>query len=370
MTTTAYPQETSALLQGISHHAIWIALSVHCPRMNYQIKDAVINVTDGDESIPVAEDLCQQPRWRLLPAGTSRKFARLEQRARKAIDSRAMNFSALRGVSLLPITKAREVFADIKAIDAEFQLERTEFVARYDRLVTELCSRLPPGVFEQIKKRLPASAAMLQSFGISYMTLPLGGGVSIDQEVLGRCRQTVTDLLQTHELNGQRMQVVELQQFLETLQPDETYKAQLDQEAFDCLAEADRELRSNINNFVEQLASEPRAVIAAAVQNLIQSLQEGRVIRSGTLDQVERAFSLASGFSFMGGDLPALIREGRQLLQGRSPHDLNSDSTLSGQLAAQLQPILQKVSNVQATQQSVRNFRNICLRTPVPATAA
>ena len=125
-------QETTAVLRELARQAAWVALTVRRPRMNYQIQEAIVSIPDHDSSVKIAEDLVQQPRWKLLPEETANKFNRLEQRARKAVSQRALSFTALRGVSLLPLSKTRAAFEEIRSIDAEFQTERAIFTENYD----------------------------------------------------------------------------------------------------------------------------------------------------------------------------------------------------------------------------------------------
>jgi hypothetical protein len=367
-----YQNESDALLRGIKNHAVWVALSVRRPRMNYQIKDAVVSIADGDQSVAVASDLCQQPRWRLLPDSINEKFDKLEQRARHAIASRSVNFPALRGVSLLPISKAKEAFSEINRIDSEFKEERDQFILRYSELIAEIEQRLPATVFKRLRSRLPGANSLQTSFGVYYMALPLGGA-SVDQ------RQLQLALERLDRINEQASSAGAVDEIFEHLESVGTFLRSLQNsqdawagaidgyEAHEYLQQADRELRTNIRQFVDRVASEPRAVIATAVENLITSLKEGKVIKAGTLGQVERAFELASGFTFLGQDLPGLIERGRALLRGYAPKDLNSNETLSQRLASQLEPIMQQASSLRAAKESVERFRNVCFRVDAEA---
>ena len=352
-------QEIDALLKGIQSHALWVSLSVSRPRMNYQISDATVSIATDQGTTQIDNEMLQSPRWKLLPDESNDKFNHLESAARRTLAGAALAFPAIKGITLLPITRASEVFQGLRRINGRFDRERQQFIEGYDQLLKDLQSKLTAVVYNKIKYKLPAKERLTSLFRIRIMTLPIGGGsTSIDQEKLAKVIELVHDAGWPGVVEG-----AFVLEFLKGLQQqrDEVLQSVLDQEAMDLVSQADQELRRSMSQFLAHIADEPAKAVTEALTNLISSLRDEKIIRAGTLSQAERAFKLAEGFSFLRPDVPALILQGRQMLTGVTSRELNADKGLGKQLADALLPLVAQISRPDVVKESVQNFRRISL---------
>jgi hypothetical protein len=363
MTTIDLKAETEAVIKTLNAHALWVAVSVKRPRMNYKVSGAVVSISDGEETKTVDQDLMQSPRWKLLPDDVNERFNELESKARRALSKSAIGFPAIRGISLLPITRAGEAISTIKGLNGELQAEREAFTNAYDDLLTNLRDKMGTEAFDSIRHRLPTKELLVEHFGIQCITLPIGGGSSFDKQEAARCLDIANRLLQKLDMTED---TVRLQSFLTSLvegSESQTgqYQALIDADALDLVESANKALHDHIGGFVDELVEKARLPIAAAGRNLIEMLREEKVIRGGSLDKLRRAIDFARGFSFLGGNLPTLLQEADRLIQGFTPQELNADRDLGRRLADALEPVVRQVVNPDVIQQDVECFRRICV---------
>ena len=142
-----------------------------------------------------------------------------------------------------------------------------------------------------------------------------------------------------------------------------------DQEAEDLVREARDQMHQFTQEMLEDMAREPRQILADAAQNLIEALQDqNRIIRSGTIDQVRRAFQMVEGFSFLAGpELLDRVAHVRERLDEATPQELNSNAAAGTALANALRGVRDAAADAQGAAEAMRSFRGIRIRQPATA---
>lgn len=358
------------LLGEITRHVFLVLLRVSWPKLSYQIADAIVELPvngNDQEKEEIAEEFRTNPQWRLMPEAWRKRLGRLEHRARSLLNSASIQFAA-RGMAVLPVMRAQQVFSGLREIRTEMQQARDEFVEEYESILQGLRERLSAEMFKKVNAKLPEPAQVARKFEMVWAIVPSGGrgGATPQQlETLQQAMDACTQRLQEHSLplpRAVRNAHDALQQMRDAV---ETQQRQItDTEADELVAEARQQMHEFTQEMLEDMAREPRQVIMAAADNLLEALRNpNRMIRNGTIRQVQDAFELLEGFQFLAGDeLLARMSECRERLSDVTPQQLNSDAEIGARLAAGLQGMRDAAANAQERTEAVRRFRGIRMR--------
>jgi len=365
---TTQRAEGEQLLQEIGKHVYLVVLNISWPKLSYQIADAIVEVVgagERGENVQVAEQFRNKPQWSLMPTEWHRKFSKIEHQARTALSRASLAF-ATKGMAILPMTRADDVFMQLRELRASLQQHRDTFVAEYNDILANLRNELGEELYDKAARKLPDGVQISNKFDMRWAIFPMGGGTSLSvtaeavrqvQEVLSASRTAdgvvdpeALDLAQgtlatlTHELANPVNRIG-------------------DESAMSLIREAHEQMAQIAQQVVEDIAREPRAELARAIDHLLESLQTGRTIKNGTIGAIERAFELVKGFQFLADDeLLNRIREGEAALRHVTVRQLNGNREIGARLAGTLSRVREQAADAEAATKAVRQFRGIRIR--------
>ena len=365
---TATPQlEGENLLQQITRHVFLVLLHISWPKMAYQIADAIVEVTDKDnKKKEIDEKFRSKPQWQLMPEEWKKKLGSLENRARALVSSASVQFAA-RGMAVLPVVRAAEIFQALRTCRSEMEQYRDEFTAAYEKILEDLKKELGAELYAKASKKLPDKDDVKEKFGITWAIVPAGGS-GIDREKLHELRREVVAAFDARHMGGGARTRDRILGLLDEVANHDVTQI-TDQEAEDLVREARDQMHQFTQEMLEDMAREPRQILADAAQNLIEALQDqNRIIRSGTIDQVRRAFQMVEGFSFLAGpELLDRVAHVRERLDEATPQELNSNAAAGTALANALRGVRDAAADAQGAAEAMRSFRGIRIRQPATA---
>jgi hypothetical protein len=356
------------LLAEVGKHVYLVVLNVSWPKMSYTICDAIVEI-DGaaanGEKLEVAERFRNNPNWKLMPEPWKKRFGALENRARTAVSKSSVAF-ATKGMALLPIAKAADVFTKLRGIRDEMTTAIGEFTMAYSQIMTDLEEELGPVLYDKASRKLPTTADIQNTAGIRWSIMPLGGGthLSVTVDAVRRARWT----LMTAGQGNEAVEIAEFEAALDTLtqlvvELSNPVNRLGEESAMELIDEARSQFNVLAQQMVEDMATEPRRVLTEAINHLLEALETGKTIRSGTLGAIERAFELVHGFSFMAdNELLEHMRECEVTLNRVSVQDLNASREIGSQLAGALTKVRDQAANSVAATNASRQFRRITLK--------
>jgi len=359
------PFDGEQLLDQITQHVFLVMLNIRWPKMAYQIADAIVAVSDGDEKKEIAEEFRTKPKWKLIPAEWQKKMSNLEGRARSLVGHASINFAA-RGVSVLPNARAAKIFSGLRTLRAEMEQYRDEFVSEYAGILESLEERLDADLYKKVQGKLPNVEQIAAKFGLVWAIIPAGdrGGATAEQL---DCIETA--LTQSADRMGEAniaspRSVHNARVTLANMRRTSTTEEITDGEADELIAEAREQMHQFTREMLEDMAREPRRILMDAADNLLAALKDpSRSVRNGTISQVREAFEMLEGFAFLAGpELIAAMHTCRERLESVTPQQLNSDAEIGARLAAGLQGVRDEAADVQSAANAVRQFRGIKLR--------
>jgi len=350
------------LLERITRHVFLVVLNISWPKLSYQIADVVVEVRgDDDAKTEVDKEFRTSPQWQLMPADWRRKLVNLEGRARTLLSAASIQF-ATRGMTVLPVTRAAEIFRGLRELRTELEEYRDGFVANYEQVLSELKGRLGDALYAKAVQKLPSKDVIRQKFKMVWAIVPAGGHGSINSTQLSALRAGLEEAKNSIEVDimGELPALNNALDIVRNLQ-QESPRTIDDDDAQDLIGEAREQMSQFTQQMLADMAKEPRAVLADAADNLLQALSDpNRVVRMGTIDQVRRAFEMVEGFSFLADDeLLERMRQCQLRLDNVTPQQLNSDLEIGGRLAAGLQSVREQASDTHAQADAVRNFRRV-----------
>jgi len=132
-------------------------------------------------------------------------------------------------------------------------------------------------------------------------------------------------------------------------------------DAHDLINDARMQTRAMVQSLLENMATEPRRILAEATANLVDALQSPlRHVRTSTIKQVQEAFELVEGFSFMADrELLQAMQECRRQLENSSPQAMNADENINNSIVAGLQVLHAQALNINTSSEAMRSPRNI-----------
>lgn len=345
--------------------------------MSYQIADAIVEVkVDGDgeeKKKEIAAEFRTKPQWQLMPDEWRKKLGNLEGRARSLLSHASVQFAA-RGMCVLPVTRAQEIFAGLRALRAEMHQYRDEFVAEYETILENLESTLDKDLFKKVQGKLPDSAIISEKFSMVWAIIPAGGRSAVTDTELELLEAALTIAERPELTKAQRQRIERGQQVLAALRGrlEQETRQIADDEAADLIEEARAQMHTFTQELVENMCNEPRRMLMEAADNLLEALRDPeRIIRNGTLDQVRRAIAMVEGFEFLAGpELLATMRACQERLDSVDARTLNSDVELGARLAAGLQVVRDHAADVAVASTAMRQFRGIRLRAQAQEEAA
>jgi hypothetical protein len=355
------------LLDRITKHVFLVMLSISYPKLSYQIADAVVEIKGADdEKTEIEAEFRTNPQWNLLPSAWRKKFSNVEGRARAVLANASIPF-ATRGITVLPVTKAGEVFSQLRELRDELQQYRDEFSDDYEQVLAALKVNLGDELYAKAARKLPTKAAIRNKFGMLWAIMPAGGsGSNISDEKLdtivtaldAACGRLLDrDIPLPRAVHNAHIAINELRQ-------EGAVQTITDDDAAELIGEARQQMNQFTQKMLNDMAREPRIVLADATANLLQALNDpDRIIRTGTIDQVRRAFEMVQGFEFLADEeLLDRMRECSRNLDNVTPQQLNGDAEIGAQLAAGLQSVRNQAVDTTATANAVRNFRRVRFR--------
>lgn len=350
-------QETAALLSGLSEHVYLMTLTVRWPRLSLMLDNAKIVATDSDANIvEIDETLYNAPRLALMPKDWHAKFTNIESRCRKVLEV-TRSFGS-KGFRLLPIRKAEEVYLKLRELREEMNNAAEEFSYHYRAVRQELREKLPEAVYAQIMLRLPEEETIRERFGIIWGQFPLGAQntlITLSASKLQRLKALVDRHADTDP-----EAVAYLQQLYEIAK--NPLKTAGEAHISELLQEARDQMRQITMQTIEEMIREPQEEAARAIEHLFEMIREGRTIRTGTIDQIRRAFDTIRDFGFLADDaLKEKLAQCEFLLDSANITSINRSRQLGQQLAATLRETRTALSDIERAQQNVQRFRRICL---------
>jgi len=366
--------EGEQLLEAITRHVFLVMLKISWPKLSYQIADAIVEIKgdSGEENKEIDEEFRTKPQWQLMPEVWRKKLVNLEGRARAVLGSASVSFAA-RGISVLPSSRAEEVFAALSVLRTEMEQYRDEFVAEYANVIADVQSKLDEELFQKVRGKLPSSDEIANKFSMIWAIIPAGGRSGATPEQMDSIEQALLraqDALPADNVHDREMlqdglaSVRQIQHALATRE-----RVITDEEAAEMIDEAHAQMSEFTNNMLENMAREPRRMLLDAADNLLEALKDPqRMIRSGTINQVREAFEMVEGFEFLAGaDLMSAMRECRKRLDTATPKQLNSDAEIGARLAAGLRGVRDEAADSQSATNAMRQFRRIRIRDEEPA---
>jgi len=331
-------------LDTIKQNVVVVDLTIRWPRLRRHMRDAVVNVSAGNETVPVRDDFCTDPQWHLMPERWSKTFRTDEYLARKVLHRHAISHSKL---SLLPATRADDVFRQLEEIRHDFLAHRDSFVAAYPDILHNIRQRLQRIsiiVADELIEKLPSADAIANKFDFATMVVPINGN-NLGPEH----RAVLRDAYRALAAAGDNDRAERLRLVL-----DDIDAGPLTQNPH--LAEALRERVARFaDTLVEQIIAEPRQRLHEATANLLESLRRRRVVKQGTLRQVAEAVELLRGFSFVQDeDIMRQVSRLDQMLSNADIAALNAeDRAAANALAQAVEPVV-NIANDAATTHAVR----------------
>lgn len=348
--------QTESLLDAVTKHVFLVMLRISWPKMSYQIDNAVVEVAKEGNTHLVDKNLHSAPQWRLMPEKWRKRLVSLESKARATLRNASVHF-ATRGVSVLPVTRAEEVFNQLREHRDQMNRYRDEFTEQYSLVLDDLKDKLDPTLYNAVLHKLPSEKAISDKFGVIWAIIPVGGSKFFRPEQIHKLRNALRDAEDAGVVSA-----VDARKMLEKFEKDqETPSQYTDAVTGHIIKEARQQMESLTREAVERMIEEPKQVLADAVSNLLKSLNKpDRMIRSGTLDRVRRAFELVEGFEFLAtGELLDSIRECRGRLEEVSPTSLNRDRDIGSQLAQSLRAVQQQAVATVDQGRLVKKMRRI-----------
>lgn len=356
-------EATSDMLQRLQEHVWLVSLSIGWPKMSYQIEGAKVTIETAstDEKV-IAEKFRTSPQWALIPERWKTQLQTCEGKARKILSAASVRFGT-KGTCLLPITRSKHVFENLRELKSEFDSIADSFTSRYQSILTEMRQEIGEELFASAEKKLPSVNSVREKFTMRWFIIPMAGGGHIPNDYWTDMEAIVDEVAQLMPAGGEAA-IAKLQAHLarHTSAAMSTLK---DSEMEDLVEEARGQMRQLVSQSIEAMVDEPRQAIIEACENMLAAIRDERTIRTGTIEQIRRAFEYLEGFGFIAGDeLLAKIREAATTLGNTTPQQLNGNRQASLALAGALQPVLRAAHDAATAARQVTAFRAVHVRQP------
>ncbi len=347
-----------SLLSEISRHVYLVVLNVNWAKLSYQISDAVVEVGTGDDKKEVDKKYRNNPHWALMPDSLRTQFVHLEGKARRALSQPAIGF-ATKGMAMLPVARASDVFQQLRDFRAELEQLRDAFCAGYDNLLENLQEELGDALYNRAAKKLPKSGELREKFKMVWAIIPIGGSSNSVNVTLAAaehalatlraCSDFVADTLIVEEGGGgsgvptpsDNARESAIATLRDLVQQIRTPMSRIDDEtATDLVREAREQMNQFTHQMIEDMAQEPREEIRKACENMLSSIRQGRTVKQGTIQQCRRAFELMQGFDFLSdAELTNRMRLCDDELRAVTPTDVNQNAEV-GALCIKSKPYI------------------------------
>jgi len=368
--TQTNSQPDDNLLASLNRHILLVMLHISWPKLSYQIADAVVEIRgDGNITTEVDVEYRTNPQWQLMPEEWRKRFSAIEGRARAILSSVSVKFAA-KGITALPTSRAATVFTSLRELRDELERDRDEFISDYSNVLSNLKDKLGDDLYDKAAEKLPSEQDVRKKFGMVWAIVPAGGsGVSLSNAKL----DTVADALRTARADAattaDELVLDEAMHIIGSAR-DNPMASVDEEEAEELINEARQQMNQLTQQMLQDMAREPRQMLTDAADNLLEALNNPeRAIRTGTISQVQRAFEMVEGFSFLAdSELLSRIRDCNNRLNSVTPQEINSDSEIGARLAEGLRSVREQASDAVASAKAVRSFRNINIGRQEPVT--
>jgi len=276
----------------------FVVVSVHMWRGQYHIRGAKVDVS-GKE---ISDKVTTKPRWNLMPPKWREKFTNVESKLKACITkARILNPDSdiddlgellrfpIRGLSIIPRSRLVSLFDELEQIEnGEFKSTVEAFCEDWTQ-VTEWARQEvkdhPPEVWNAVRSFIPISAAAAgEKFSVEKIVIPIQLDEGVDMEYLSGVN--ATGYVKKMKEYGQNF----------TKRVADTIIVGLQDE------------------------------LGAAVDNLVNRIGEGGIIKNATIAMVRNAFDKYRAFDFlMTTDLQMKMSDLSASLGEYDCSDLNKD---------------------------------------------
>lgn len=323
---TSLERENGArVLRAIARNCV--AVKVSCHGIGYERKIADADVSVEGQAVP--DEYLSGARWRLIPAEIYRAVNSIANQARKQPGMFGTPFPG--GAYLVPVSgaggrnPAAELFGVIRATRESYHGKAVELRPKWEQHVEKTRTERP-ALYEQMRRWLVDGEAFVARHTISMMLMPLGAGLPADFDA--RFAGAVGDMLRDPNVSSADLAAVgrHLPRLTAIAQECANAPAALlgEDASAAWVQEANAATSRAIAEAVQTMIQQPLTEFAEALANMEGIIDRGSNVRTGTIDQVRRAYAKLAGFEFLATpDLRRRLRAVSDRLNGLSPQLVN-----------------------------------------------
>lgn len=313
------------VLRAIARNCV--AVKVSCSGIGYERKIADADVSVEGQAVP--EEYLSGARWRMIPAEIHRAVNSIANQARRQPGMFGTPFPG--GAYLVPVSgtngrnPAAELFGVIRATRESYHGKAVELRPKWEEHVEKTRADLPQ-MYEKVRKWLVDGETFVARHTISMMLMPLGAGVP--QDFTARFRAAVENLARDPYVSSDDLAVFRRHARSLAALAQECANAPAALLGEDASAawvqEANAATSRAVAEAVQTMIQEPLTQFAAALANMEDIIDRGSNVRTGTIDQIRRAYDKLTGFGFLATpDLQRQLRAVADRLNGISPQHVN-----------------------------------------------
>lgn len=313
------------VLRAIARNCV--AVKVSCHGIGYERKIADADVSVEGQSVP--DKYLSGARWRLIPAEIYGAISAIAASARRQPSLFGTPFPG--GAYLVPVNgpngrnPAAELFGVIRASRESYHGKAVELRPKWEQHVEATRTELP-AMYEKVRRWLVDGETFVARHTISMMLMPLGAGVPADFDA--RFREAVSTLALNPDVASADLDAVR------RLLPSLTALAQecanapaavLGEDASAAwVQEANAATSRAVAEAVQTMIQQPLTEFAESLANMEGIIERGSNVRTGTIDQIRRAYDKLAGFSFLATpELRRRLQAVADRLNGISPQRVN-----------------------------------------------
>jgi len=331
------------LLEEVTRHLYLVHLHVSWPKMRKQLKDAKIVVTNSTSGVDTEVDQAKvtKPQLSNMPTDWADRFRDIEDRARKAFDSKA-EYLNIGGTHALPVTEADAVFSELERLRGEFLRARDAFAQAYPKIYDDnyvmLKNRYGAAQAQKIMDSMPAKDRVHEKFAMRWPVLPIGGSGGTPR-IFAWQLEEVSDLIRPLAEQTNDPSLLDAMEKLNT--HTKQLARQLGEIAAEDLMRQDNEIVTKRNEFAAEVLNNLKANLMTNVQGsltkMMEALSEGRNIRNLQLEAGKREITKALAFKDLLDEQAVTALQTMQTrLGGSSAEEVNADTGIGRELGAVL----------------------------------
>lgn len=318
-------QSGGRVLRAIARNCV--AVKVSCHGVGYERKIADANVSVEGEQVP--EELLSSAQFKLIPPRVHGPLSAIANQARKRPSLFGTPFPG--GAYLVPVNGANgrnpaaELFGVIRATRESYHGKAVELRPLWEQHV-EAIRTGSPGWYQKVRRWLIDGETFVARHTISLMLMPLGAGVPADFDA--RFREAVSSLALNPDISSADLEVLRRHLPSLTALAQECANAPAALLGEDASAawvqEANAATSRAIAEAVQTMIQQPLTEFAASLANMEDIIDRGSNVRTGTIDQIRRAYDKLAGFGFLATpELRRRLQAVSDRLNGISPQRVN-----------------------------------------------